>query len=265
MTGTAEGGLTFLDAAERVLEETPGHEPVSYRTITEQALQRGHLVSRGQTPASTMYVQLVHDVRRRADRGDEPRFSQFRQGRFGLAKWSEDELMGLIARRNRRVKEQLLALIRELDPPSRFETVVFELLTKMGFDAEPPRLTNDGGIDVYGTLDIGGVIRTRMAVQAKRWEHNVQAPTVQQVRGALGVHDLGLIITTSDFSSGARLEAIRENATPVALMNGNDLVSLLVEHQIGVRRTSADLLELVEMPWSAGGELLDTKATLSDD
>jgi restriction system protein len=95
-----------------------------------------------------------------------------------------------------------------------------------------------------------------MAVQAKRWAHNVQAPTVQQVRGALGVHDLGLIITTSDFSPGARIEARRENAAPVALMNGTDLVSLLVEHQIGVRRTNADLLELGELSGSSlGAEL----------
>jgi restriction system protein len=253
---TAPAGLTFLQAAEAVLEEAPAHEPVSYRTITEQALKRGYLASRGLTPESTMYVQLAHDVRRRADRGDEPRFSQFPEGRFGLAKWSEDELVGMIAKRNRLVKERLLALIRELDPPSRFEAVVVELLTKMGFEAEPTPLTNDGGIDVYGSLVIGGVIRTRMAVQAKRWAHNVQAPTVQQVRGALGVHDLGLIITTSDFSPGARIEARRENAAPVALMNGTDLVSLLVEHQIGVRRTNADLLELGELSGSSlGAEL----------
>jgi restriction system protein len=261
VTGAAEGGLTFLDAAERVLEDQAGHEPASYRTITEQAVARGHLVSHGQTPESTMYVQLAHDVRRRAGRGDEPRFSQFPGGRFGLAKWSEDELLGMMARRNRLVKEQLLTLIRGLDPPPLFEALVTELLTKMGFEAEQTQLTNDGGIDVYGTLVIGGVMRTRMAVQAKRWAHNVQAPTVQQVRGALGVHDLGLIITTSDFSPGARLEAQRENATPVALMNGTDLVSLLVEHQIGVTRTSADLLELDELPGSAGGDPPADKAS----
>jgi len=161
----------------------------------------------------------------------------------------------MISKRNRQVKDRLLALVSDLDPPSRFETLVLELLTKMGFEAEQTPLTNDGGIDVYGTLVIGGVIRTRMAVQAKRWKHNVQAPTVQQVRGALGVHDLGLIITTSDFSPGARREAQRENAAPVALMNGTELVSLLVEYQIGVRRTSADVLELDELDGSLGVEL----------
>ncbi len=66
----------------------------------------------------------------------------------------------------------------------------------------------------------GDVIRTRMAVQVKRWKANIHAPTVQQVRGSLGTHEQGLIISTGDFSSGAREEAQRANAVPVALMNG---------------------------------------------
>jgi hypothetical protein len=33
-------------------------------------------------------------------------------------------------------------------------------------------------------------------------------------------------------------------------MNGTDLVSLLVEHQLGIRRTNPDLLELDELPGS---------------
>ena len=71
---------------------------------------------------------------------------------------------------------------------------------------------------------VGDVIRTRLAVQVKRWKSNVQAPVIQQVRGSLGTHEQGLIITTSDFSKGAREEATRANATPVGLMDGEQLV-----------------------------------------
>ena len=78
----------------------------------------------------------------------------------------------------------------------------------------------------------------------KRWEQNVQAPIVQQVRGSLGAHEQGLIITTSDFSAGAKQEAERADATPVALMDWVQLVKLLVENDIGVRRTKYDLIEL---------------------
>ncbi len=72
----------------------------------------------------------------------------------------------------------------------------------------------------------------------------MQAPIVQQVRGSLGTHDQGLIVTTSDFSAEARTEAERPNAVPVALMSGEQLVKLLIEHDLGVRRVSYDLIEL---------------------
>jgi restriction system protein len=258
--------MRYLDAAERVLGETANREPFSYRTITERALERGYLISGGLTPADTMRVQLGHDVKRRVERGDEPRFTQFPEGRFGLAAWQEDDLATLIARHNRAVKAELLGRIQEMDS-LRFQALVAELLTRLGFDdvvESPP--TNDGGIDVVGVLVIGGVIRTQMAVQVKRWRHNVQAPTVQQLRGALGAHDQGLVITTSDFSAGARKEAAKPDRSPVALMSGTDLVSLLVEYQIGVQRENHDLLGLTELPGSvsdagSSAEVAESDAT----
>jgi len=85
-----------------------------------------------------------------------------------------------------------------------------------------------------------------MAVQVKRWKtkNHVQAPVVQQVRGSFGTHEQGLIITTSDFSAGAKREAERPNAVPVALLNGDKLVELLAEYQVGIRRQTHDLVEL---------------------
>ena len=87
-----------------------------------------------------------------------------------------------------------------------------------------------------------------MAVQVKKWKlkNNIQAPTVQQVRGSLGAHEQGLIITTSNFSRGAVREAAQADKTPIALMNGEQFVSLLMEHDIGVERTSPDLFEIDE-------------------
>jgi restriction system protein len=87
---------------------------------------------------------------------------------------------------------------------------------------------------------------TKQILEKGRWQPNVQAPVVQQVRGSLGAHEQGLIITTSDFAKGAIEEANRADATPVALMNGEQLVKLLVENDIGIRRTPADLIELGE-------------------
>jgi len=55
-----------------------------------------------------------------------------------------------------------------------------------------------------------------------------------------------LIISTGDFSAGARDEAQRVNAVPVALMNGSQLVDLLVEHQLMTRRREQFIHEFVD-------------------
>ena len=119
----------------------------------------------------------------------------------------------------------------------------------MGFrEVSRTRLSGDGGIDVRGTMvTIGsGVIRTELAIQVKRWKHNVQAPTVQQVRGSLGAHEQGCIVTTSDFSSGAREEASVSNKAPIALIDGRELMNLMMEFQVGVRRKQVPLFEVQE-------------------
>ena len=90
----------------------------------------------------------------------------------------------------------------------------------------------------------------------KKWElkNNILAPVVQQVRGSLGVHEQGLIITSSDFSAGAVKEAAQPDKTPIALMNGEQLVLLLMEHGIGVHRSTPDLFEMAEEELVIGSE-----------
>jgi restriction system protein len=66
------------------------------------------------------------------------------------------------------------------------------------------------------------------------------------MRGSLGAHEQGLIITISDFSKGAKNEAVQADKTPIALMNGEQLVTLLMQYSIGVRSTSYVLFDLEE-------------------
>ncbi len=172
---------------------------------------------------------------------------QHGRGLVGLGAWLPVGIATRIEDHNAEVRRSLLERAREASPAA-FEELVGELLAAMGFaDVAVTSIGGDGGIDVRGTLVVGEAVRIRMAVQAKRWKNNVPAPVVQQVRGSLGAHDQGLIITTSDFSSGARTEATRADAAPVALMNGEQLAALLAEHEIGVRRERYDLFSLDEV------------------
>lgn len=245
-------GLTFTAAAEHVLMESGNEVPLHYRTITERALK---LVStKSRTPAATMYAAILTEIRRQEARGETARFVQHGRGMVGLSAWLPGEVAGIIYEKNRVVRKALLDRARSVSP-AEFETLVSELLVSMGF--EDVELTSasggDHGIDVRGTLVVGDSVRIRMAVQAKRWKNNVTSPIVQQVRGSLGAHEQGLIITTSDFSKGAKTEANRSNAAPVALMNGEKMAELLAEYEIGATIRSYKLFELDEegVEWSA--------------
>jgi len=240
--------LSFTEAAVAVLKQHGGG-PMHYRDITAKALELGLLETKGKTPEATMYAQIIQEHQRRERRGEIQRFERIGKGAVALTEALGGDRTGLerqIRKQNDQVRRELHEQVSNLTP-EQFEVLVGKLLTALGFDdVTVTRVSSDGGIDVRGTLVVGDAIRTRMAVQAKKWKKNVQAPIVQQVRGSLGSHEQGLIITTSDFSKGARGEAQRPDATPVGLMNGKQLVSLLIEHGIGVRRTSHDILALDE-------------------
>lgn len=236
--------MSFTDAAEFVLNHYANHQPMHYRDITEKILELNLVNTQGQTPEATLYAQILTEIQRNTKRGNTPRFVKHGKGMVGLRKWLGEGLADQIRRHNDSVRKRLHEYLYQTDP-AEFETLVAQLLVALGFEeVTVTRISSDGGIDVRGTLVVGEVIRTRMAVQVKRWKGNVQAPIVQQVRGSLGTHEQGLIITTSNFSKGAREEAERANATPVALMHGRQLVDLLIENDIGIQRTQYDLIKI---------------------
>ena len=182
-----------------------------------------------------MYSMILTEIRRREARGESARFVQHGRGMVGLAAWRPPDVARLVEQKNREVHQALLDRARD-GSPEAFEQLVGELLLAMGFqDVEVTSISGDGGIDLRGTLVVGDTVRIRMAVQAKRWKGNVRAPEVQRVRGSLGAHEQGLIVTTSDFSQGAQAEAARADAAPVGLMNGEQLAALLAKHEIGAR------------------------------
>jgi restriction system protein len=246
-TTFAPQSLSFTDAAEQVLQRFGHNQPMHYRDITTRALQLGFVATRGQTPEQTMYAQIGTEIERQQRLGEVPRFTKYGKGMVGLSHDADVGLAGLIDKHNTKSRKVLRERLYSMDP-TEFEALVGQLLAKIGFErVEVTSRSRDGGIDVRGTLVVAGVIRTNMAVQVKRWTNNVQSHIVQQVHGSLGTHDKGLIITTSDFSIGARQEADRPNAVPVALMNGDELVGLLVENDLGVHKTALQLIELGEI------------------
>jgi restriction system protein len=105
--------------------------------------------------------------------------------------------------------------------------------------------TNDKGVDVVADIELG-ITSVREVVQAKRQKTNVQRTVLDALRGSLYRFQAvrGTIITTGNFSKGATQVAFERGAPPITLINGDKLVDLLIEHQIGVRKKSIEILEL---------------------
>lgn len=251
VAGQRYGPLSFADSAAKVLEEFGNRQPMHYADIAKKAVEQGWLVSRAKNPEASMSARIGSEIRRQRKRGETPRFVCPRRGMIGLSKWQSSGFAGEINRHNKKVRQNLLQELRSMSWQEFEDLVAEKILEALGFKRESIEVTpyqKDGGIDARGILEAcDGVVEIKMAVQVKKRKSNqkIQAPDVQKLRGALATGERGMIITTSDFTSGAKEEAVRESATPIALMTGEALVSHLIVNEIGVKKHSLeDWIEL---------------------
>lgn len=254
--------LSFADAAEAVLREHSKGAPMHYRRITELAISHGLISPGGLTPEASLNAAITQEIKRRDAADREQRFRAYGRGMYGLASPS-DPLGGAIDRKNAEVRGRLRALLAELHPQS-FESLIGELLVALGFvDVEVTRYSKDGGIDLRATLAVGGVTDVKTAVQVKRWSRNLASRTVRELRGGLGPHERGLIVTLSDFSKDAQTEALASDKSPISLINGHRLIELLIQNDIGVTRRRLMILELDEAAFSSVAEETPEEAAAS--
>lgn len=128
---------------------------------------------------------------------------------------------------------ELLAVVS----PSFFETIVLDLLHRMGYGASRADLqrvggSGDGGIDGVISLDKLGL--EKVYVQAKRWQSTVGRPEVQGFYGALAGQraNKGVFITTSTYTAQALDFA--KSVERIVLVDGNRLADLMMDHGVGV-------------------------------
>lgn len=150
------------------------------------------------------------------------------------------------------VASQLLQRLREEDPEF-LEHTVLKLLHAMGYGSSDDDLQHLGG---SGDGGVDGVIRQDkfglelLYIQAKRYGTAVVGrPDIQSFVGALtGQHaSRGVFITTSTFSKDAREYARTIQQYRVILVDGEELVRLMIENRVGVVvASSVDIVEIDE-------------------
>lgn len=126
----------------------------------------------------------------------------------------------------------VLEQILELDD-KEFEILVGHLLTALGFEgSEVTGKTGDGGVDAIGELNASNLAKVKVFVQAKRYKlgSKINAGTVKQLRQAIPFGGQGAFITTADFQKSASEVALEAGFPRIGLINGRQLVDLLIEH-----------------------------------
>lgn len=157
----------------------------------------------------------------------------------------QNEIRALLRKHETTVRENLKELLHETDPFA-LEHLIKRLLEEMGYqNVDVTARSGDGGIDVVGDIELG-ITSIREVVQVKRHRRAIQRSVLDALRGSLHRFRAvrGTIITTSWFARGAQEAAFEEAAAPITLIDGDKLVDLLIEHGIGVRKRTVELLDL---------------------
>jgi restriction system protein len=134
--------------------------------------------------------------------------------------------------------QELLLKIKN-SSPAFFESLVVELLVKMGYGGS----IKDAGRSIgrSGDEGIDGIIKEDklgldvIYIQAKRWENVVGRPDIQKFVGALAGQGAkkGVFITTSKFTNDAK-EYQPRNETKIVLIDGERLTDLMIDYNLAV-------------------------------
>ena len=136
-------------------------------------------------------------------------------------------------------------LTEELEPDA-FERLARRLLRQSGFvQVEVTQRSGDGGIDGTGIIQLHGLLSFHVVFQCKRYQGSVSVGKVRDFRGAMvGRTDKGLLITTGTFTQKTKQEATRDGATPIDLIDGNDLVVMLKDLGLGVETEMVEKVKI---------------------
>jgi restriction system protein len=100
-----------------------------------------------------------------------------------------------------------------------------------------------------------GITTITEVVQVKRMQSNITRPVIDQLRGALPYHSAirGTLITTGRFAGNCEKAALHPGAAPITLIDGDRLLELLIENNVGIRRSNA--VELLDVDLQLFDEL----------
>jgi restriction system protein len=140
-------------------------------------------------------------------------------------------------------REKLRNLLQSI-PAAGFERLCQRLLREAGFQQViVTGRTGDGGIDGHGVLQLNPLVSFKVLFQCKRYIGSVGASQIRDFRGAMqGRADKGIILTTGTFTNDAQKEALRDGVPAIELVDGEKLMDMFENLELGlVPRKAFDL------------------------
>ncbi|MBA2693689.1 MAG: restriction endonuclease [Rubrobacter sp.] len=146
-------------------------------------------------------------------------------------------------------RESLMEALLEMAPDA-FERLCQRVLRESGFtQVEVTGRSGDGGIDGNGLVRLAGLLSFPVVFQCKRYRITISSNIIRDFRGAMiGRADKGLIITTGSFTRDALLEATRDGAPPIDLIDGEQLMDRLKLLGLGIMTRQIEAVE-VDTAW----------------
>ena len=231
--------LHYLKRAGLVASPARGHYVVTDRgrSLLAESPQEIRMRTLERYPEYMEFVARGHDKPAVADVVD------------ASAATPEERLEAAYAELREHAAADVLDRLRIMDP-LRFERVVLEVLTAMGYGGSDPErasltpLSHDGGLD--GVIKEDELGLDRVVVQAKRYNSAVDVKLVREFAGSLDEHGTskGVFFTTDKFTAPAK-DYVNSIPKRIILIDGPELARLMVLHGVGVTETK--VLRLVRV------------------
>jgi len=164
----------------------------------------------------------------------------------------EDAMQSASNLLNAALRDELVNALVQMNP-TRFEAVILELLSAMGFGKGREEYgsltpnTGDGGIDGVISEDALGLDAVYIQAKCYNPDNKVSRPDIQRFVGSLTGESAtkGVFVTTSDFSKEAKAYIDRVQQR-IVLINGEKLAKLMIQHDVGVRTRATYLIKSLD-------------------
>ncbi|MER3546832.1 MAG: restriction endonuclease [Rhodanobacteraceae bacterium] len=213
---------------------------------------RGEAALKSNSPIDNVYLSRYKEFEAFQKRSKPIQTGRAEPGETAAATTPEEKLQQAFEElRTSLINDVHDALLRA--SPAFFERAVVELLRAMGYGGTIEDAgtllggSGDGGVD--GAIKEDKLGLDTVYVQAKKWasDRNVGDAEIRDFIGALQLRRAhkGVFFTTSDFTKSAKASAIHASSR-VVLINGVELATLMVEHNVGVSVTSTLYLKKLD-------------------